>query len=651
MSRQEAVLQYNKALKMGQRCYRNRVHRGEYPYPQVLDEILDDSMVAGYIDLGVLEIPIDQIEGTKSAGRQSVFAANYMPLPDPETEFGMKWISLCEAHLGDMGITDPIRCYEYMGRFYVQEGNKRVSVLKSYGAPVILASVIRVVPVWSEDAEVRIYYEFLQFYELSRIYRIHFNQTGGFAKLQAALGFDEDHVWSEEERKGFLSQFHTFKEVYDKLDVRRQPVTTAEALLVWLQVYRFSDLKEMTISQLEKSLLAIWPDIEAVGKGGPIQVSTTPEMPDKGFFERMIDSVRLPSHLNVAFIYEMEPDESRWLSVHDQGRKILDLAMGDQVSTCSYVVTSEETAEELMERAREDGAQVLIAASASLIFACRKMAAKYPGLYILNCSASMPYLGVRTYYSRMYEVKFILGAVAGAVSGEDSIGYIAGLPIFGVPAGINAFALGARMTNPRAKVKLLWSGTSEDALEQLVKEGLGVISDCDIPFPGQKKEFLGLCQTNKGRMETLAIPVWDWGRFYIRLISSILHGSWNALSAKNGDRAVNYWWGIDSRVIGVQLYQTLPDSVRELAEILERGIGDGSINPFHRFIRRQDGTVFNDKSRFPDAEEILHMDWLCDLVEGEIPAYEELLPRMKELVRLQGIYRDYVPPKKEEPFL
>ena len=31
----------------------------------------------------------------------------------------------------------PIRCYEYMGRFYVQEGNKRVSVFKSFGSPTV----------------------------------------------------------------------------------------------------------------------------------------------------------------------------------------------------------------------------------------------------------------------------------------------------------------------------------------------------------------------------------------------------------------------------------------------------------------------------------------------------------------------------------
>ena len=56
----------------------------------------------------------------------------------------------------DEGIRDPIRCCEYMGRFYVQEGNKRVSVLKSFGAPSIPAVVTRIIPAWSQEHEVRL---------------------------------------------------------------------------------------------------------------------------------------------------------------------------------------------------------------------------------------------------------------------------------------------------------------------------------------------------------------------------------------------------------------------------------------------------------------------------------------------------------------
>ena len=156
MSRQEAAEQYAIALKAGQKCRKECLIQGKYPYPQVLDEIFDESMAAGRVELGTINIPTEHIVGTKTGGRQNAFAANFMPLLGEGTEFAHKWISLCETNLSDEGIRDPIRCCEYMGRFYVQEGNKRVSVLKSFGAPSIPAVVTRIIPAWSQEHEVRL---------------------------------------------------------------------------------------------------------------------------------------------------------------------------------------------------------------------------------------------------------------------------------------------------------------------------------------------------------------------------------------------------------------------------------------------------------------------------------------------------------------
>ena len=87
--RPEAQQYYAAALKAGQKCYREAVLKGEYPYPQVLDEILDEHLAAGRVELGVLNIPMDQIVGTKVQGRRNAFAANFMPLLPMESEFGM----------------------------------------------------------------------------------------------------------------------------------------------------------------------------------------------------------------------------------------------------------------------------------------------------------------------------------------------------------------------------------------------------------------------------------------------------------------------------------------------------------------------------------------------------------------------------------
>lgn len=647
----EAIEQYAQAQKLGRKAYRESVHRGVYPYLQVLDEILDESMIAGQVDLGVIEIPLEKIIGTKTEGRKNAFASNFMPLMAEESEFANKWCRLCQSHLSDTGIRDPIRCYEYLGRFYVQEGNKRVSVLKSFGAVSIPGYVIRILPNYSDAEEIQRYYDFLEYYPLTRLYQVFFTVAASFPKLQVALGFDANHVWTDEERRRFLSYYFFFRQAFLKLGGESLHVTVADAMLVWLRVYPLEDIKKLPTQELLKSLQAVWTDVKVLSQEEPIEMSTeSPEEEgEKKFFERLLTSV-FPTHLNVAFVHELNAKVSNWTRAHEEGRHHLEQVMGSQITTQVFTdVGTGEDAEAAMETAVANGAQVIFATTAPLVAACRKAAAKYPDVKMLNCSISMPYTGMRTYYSRIYEGKFISGAIAGAISRNDRIGYIASYPIFGVPAGINAFALGVKLTNPRAKIELKWSCIPGDPLGELRALGVDVVSTLDIPIPGWEKGQWGTFQIlPDGSTRPLASPYWNWGNFYVQLVRSILNGGWDTLnSSKDEEYAVNYWWGMSSGVIGVERAEGMPEGVETLAQILQRDISNGSIMPFHRHIISQDGTVQNDGSSYLSPEEILHMDWLCDSVNGSIPPYEVLTPKGKSIVRLQGIYRDEIPPEKE----
>ena len=45
-------------------------------------------------------------------------------------------------------------------------------------------------------------------------------------------------------------------------------------------------------------------------------------------------------------------------------------------------------------------------------------------------------------------------------------------------------------------------------------------------------------------------------------------------------------------------------------------------------------------------EEILKMDWLCDRIDGSLPAFGELLSVAKPTVRRLGVDRDKIPPEE-----
>ena len=110
MTTQEARDEYVRALRLGQKEFKERSMAGKDPYPAVLDDILEGQAQGGVANIPLLEIPVEHIVGVKSQGRVSAFTAGFLPLLNPDSEFGLKWQHLCMAHLGTEGIRDPILC-------------------------------------------------------------------------------------------------------------------------------------------------------------------------------------------------------------------------------------------------------------------------------------------------------------------------------------------------------------------------------------------------------------------------------------------------------------------------------------------------------------------------------------------------------------
>ena len=261
----------------------------------------------------------------------------------------------------------------------------------------------------------------------------------------------------------------------------------------------------------------------------------------------------------------------------------------------------------------------------------------------------LPYSSVRAYYGRIFEAKFIAGAIAGAMAQDDRIGYIGSNPIVGVPASINAFALGALMTNPRAQIELRWSCCPGTPQQDFFRDGIRVISNRDVP--SQDKQFTAFYNygtyqlDDEGGLVPLASPVWVWGKFYQIVVESALAGTLK--DDKANLRAVNYWLGMDSGVIDIKLSDRLPIGVRMLAEVLRNSMSQRTLDPFRRKLVAQDGRVISDGSRRLSPDELLRMDWLCHNITGSIPTFDELLPVSQALVRELGIYKDQLPIVKE----
>ena len=655
MTRTEAMEYYTKAQKQGQRDYREKTAAGQSPFLPVLDDILQNVEVESQLPLGLIEVPLELVIGTKTAGRTAAFASNFMPLLEVKTEFGNKWTSLCIAHLEE-GIRDPIRCFEYLGRFYVQEGNKRVSVLKFFDASSVPANVTRVVPRYNETPEVRLYYEFMRYYPLIKTYALQFTKPGSFARLQKLMGKGPEEAWSNDDRADILSLYNWVGKAFQAHGGDQLRCTTGDVLLLLLRLYARKELADSTPAELSQKLDALWDDVLALQNEDPVTVSDKPAEPAKPketLIKKILPGIRpaAPAHLKVAFVHERTAETSAWTSQHEFGRSQLDTVFEGKVETAAYFnAVSGQNADELVEQAIAEGADIVFTTSPKLVGASLRAAVKHPSVRILNCSMEMPYASIRTYYTRVYEAKFITGAIAGAMATGDRIGYVADYPSFGVPANINAFALGARMVNPRVKVELFWTclPQQEDPLTVFTRKGITVVSGRDAPVPGRpQREFGTFLIRPGGMLQDLATPFWHWGQFYENVVRSVLDGGWTRDKSGTDGRAVNYWWGMNSGVMDVLLSRELPQDVQHLARILREGIISGMIDPFACRITAQDGSNKNSGIHGMDLEQIVHMDWLCDAVEGHVPEYDELAEASRAMYRMQGIHRDRLPVEKE----
>ena len=455
--------EYKSALKAGQKDYRAHVARGQNPYLPVLDDILVNVEIVATEPLGLVNMPSESIVGTKTSGRHTAFAPNFMPLLDEDTEFATKWSVLCNAHL-DEGIRNPVTAYEFLNQFYIEEGNKRVSVLKHFDSASIPGTVTRLIPARNDSLENRIYYEFLDFYKLSKVNIVQFSRLGSYAKLQKLVCKASGEEWTDDDRKNFNALHTKFRKQFRALGGARLPLTVGDALLVYLSVYRYTDACDATPAQIKANLSKMWDEITVLTKDQAVEVVLEPQTEAASPLAKPLSGLSKlniftrPSELRVTFIHEYSEAASAWVRAHEKGRDALANTFGDRVILSSREnVDPGVDAEQVLEEVAHDGADVVFTTSVRMHTACLKVAAQHPKTKFLNCSLNAPHPLVRTYYPRTYEATYILGMLAGILSPTNVVGYVAPNPVYGIPAAVNAYAQGLRSVRPEGRVLLRWA--------------------------------------------------------------------------------------------------------------------------------------------------------------------------------------------------
>ena len=208
-----------------------------------------------------------------------------------------------------------------------------------------------------------------------------------------------------------------------------------------------------------------------------------------------------------------------------------------------------------MDDAVEKGAQMIFTVFPSQMNNTLKAAVKHPKVKFLNCSVNLSSNAVRTYYGRLHEAKFIMGAIAASTAQNHKIGYVADYPIYGSIAGINAFAIGAALVDPWAKIYLTWSTKADGDWHQEMRDlKVDVLSGPDNIKPHDVSRAYGIYKLDEyGNIVNVAAPVINWGRYYELIVQTVLNGTWDTAQVAEKNQAINYWYGMSAGVIDVIL--------------------------------------------------------------------------------------------------
>ena len=632
------LAEYGKAYKKGKKDYQLRMMKGERPTLPVLDEMLPAKGTYKEVPLGIVKIPLDSLVGTKTNARSNAFASNFMPILSEKSEFAEKWANLYKSQVSE-GIREPIKAYEYMNQFYVEEGNKRVSVMKYVGMDSIPGSVTRIIPNKTDELENKIYYEFLDFYELSKINYIWFSKEGNFSKLQKAVGKAEDEVWTDDDRMEFNSAYIRFKTEYKANNGELFHITVGDAFLAFIKLHGYQKICGLLNKELKDLILKSWEEFTLLDRNKEVDVKMDQNYENVSIFNKLktIGSGKL----KVAFVYAKTPTSSAWTYAHELGRLHLEQKFPDEVETIYYDNVTKDSIEEVLEKCVAEKCDIIFTTTPAFVHESVTAAIAHPNVRIVNCSLRTSHRYIRTYYSRMYEAKFLMGAIAGVMTENNRLAYIADYPIRGSIANINAFALGVKMVNPKAKVYLEWASKKDfNRIERLKELDVDIVSDKDMVVPEDAKRFYGLYRFVDERPIGLAMPVWQWGVFYEQMIRTIMEGTW-----KNDDniiekKAINYWWGMSAGVIDMICSRNLPIGTKRLVELIKTAISRGEFNPFYGKLYSQNGVVQEDANRELTPEEIILMDWLAENVVGSIPAENELVDHSLPVIKQQGIDKE-----------
>ena len=339
--------------------------------------------------------------------------------------------------------------------------------------------------------------------------------------------------------------------------------------------------------------------------------------------------------LTMGFIYVGPKDDYGYNQAHALGKagvaKLPGVKSVEEASVPETIAVQETMKNMIV----QDGAGVLFPTSFGYFDPhILKVAKAFPKVQFLHCggmyNAAKHPKNVGSYFGYIDEAQYICGIVAGGTSKTGKLGFIAAKPIPQVLRNINAFALGAQASNPKATVQVIYTGDwampvkEAEATNSLIDQGVDVLT-CHVDSPKvivQTAEKRGVYSSGYHASQVDIAPKgyltgaeWDWSNVYGMYAKMIREGK--SLAAGTIPHLVR--GGLKDGFVKVSPYgAAVSEETKKAADAAKAKFMDGSMVIFKGELKDNTGKVVvpaggEMKQQDPELEK---MGWLVEGVIG-----------------------------------
>ncbi len=255
--------------------------------------------------------------------------------------------------------------------------------------------------------------------------------------------------------------------------------------------------------------------------------------------------------LKACFIYVGPVGDIGWSFAHDEARKLTMKAL-PWLETQYVEAVPEGQALPVIDRLVKGGCKVVFTTSFGFMDQTLEAAKKYPDVVFAHTSGFKRAPNMATFMADFYQVYYLNGLMAGALTKTGKVGYVAAFPIPELKRHISAFALGVRAVNPQATVNVKWINSwvspvkAREAAEALMAEGNDVLAFTEdtatvVQVAGRKKvpSFAHYSPMHRFAPDfVVSGQLVHWEKIYIDFLSKVHDGSYAPGKLKD----VDYWW-------------------------------------------------------------------------------------------------------------